>query len=608
MNHSLPAAHAAFEAGDFDAASSHARNFLQSTPAHEGALTLLAMSEHAAGRFLPAADAFRELSVIRPQVPDYLSNLGYMLRLAGRQQEAEAAFVEALRIAPRAYGTLLNYGLLLMDMSRFGAARHRFLDAVEADPSQLEARIYAATACFECGDVVRAEQLLPPRDAWGMLDAEARHDLGMALMRLGRTTEAEQLLDSGEHGAEDPDILAKLALLYERTNRLDLAQALSVRLRDRLDEMGLGPQTDVLTVGAVLAMRRKDYDEAMTLTERLLALEPTPTARANALYTLAAIADKQSRPADAMRLLAEAHAIHLQLAREMMPEISNPGWELFPVTRARMTQGEARFVDDTRQTDIPSPVFIVGFPRSGTTMLENMLDAHPGFVSMDEQPFLDRCAELVKRMGFDYPHQVGEVPDSGIDSLRADYWQSVSRVVQVGPGQTLVDKNPLNMLRLPLIRRMFPESRIILALRHPCDVMLSCYMQDFRSPVFRVLCSDLETLARGYVGIMQFWLDHQDLLRANVLQLRYEETVGDFDRQVDRIADFLGLEDRHHLAEFSEAARRKGYIGTPSYSQVVEPVNTKAVARWERYRTWFEPVLPILQATAARLGYPLEAP
>ena len=101
--------------------------------------------------------------------------------------------------------------------------------------------------------------------------------------------------------------------------------------------------------------------------------------------------------------------------------------------KERMTADEARFVDRPGADGIATPVFIVGFPRSGTTMLENMLDAHPGFVSMDEQPFLDRCADLVKRAGFDYPHQIGEVPDRDIDVLRADYWRSVSRVATLAP-------------------------------------------------------------------------------------------------------------------------------------------------------------------------------
>jgi hypothetical protein len=430
--------------------------------------------------------------------------------------------------------------------------------------------------------------------------------MGMALMRLGRAEEAERLLDPGEHGSDDPEVLAKLALLYERTNRLDLAQGLSDRLGAGFDGIGLEPQTDALTVAATLAIRRKDYEQARALTEKLLSLNPTPTSRANALYSLAAIADKRKDPQQAMRHLGEAHAIHLDLAREMMPELSAPGWRPLPVTQARMTPEQAEFARGDGARGIRTPTFIVGFPRSGTTMLENMLDAHPGFVSMDEQPFLDRSVELVKRAGLEYPNQVGQLRENDLESLRGDYWQSVSRVVDVGPGQTLVDKNPLNILRLPLIRRMFPDAPVILALRHPCDVILSCYMQDFRSPVFRAMCSNLETLARGYVDVMRFWIHHQELLRANVLELRYEDTVRDFDRQTERIAAFLGIDDGHRLADFPEAARRKGYIGTPSYSQVIEPVNANAVARWKAYRPWFEPVLPILLPVAEHWGYSLD--
>ena len=150
---------------------------------------------------------------------------------------------------------------------------------------------------------------------------------------------------------------------------------------------------------------------------------------------------------------------------------------------------------------------------------------------------------------------------------------------------------------------MFPSARIILALRHPCDVVLSCCMQNFRSPAFMTLCSSLERLSRSYVNSMQNWIHHEALLQPNVLRLHYEDTVADFPNQVERIADFLGIEEHGHLARFSEHAASKGYISTPSYSQVIEPVNTRAKGRWQMYRNYFEPVLPILRPVADHWGY-----
>jgi hypothetical protein len=130
-------------------------------------------------------------------------------------------------------------------------------------------------------------------------------------------------------------------------------------------------------------------------------------------------------------------------------------------------------------------------------------------------------------------------------------------------------------------------------------------MQNFRSPAFMVLCSSLERLARSYVNSMQCWIHHQQLLHADVLVLKYEETVGDFEQQVERIAKFIGIDDPRHLAGFSRHAADKGYISTPSYSQVVEPVNARAVARWRAYRKYFEPVFPILEPVASHWGYRL---
>lgn len=607
MNASLLAeAIAAYQAGNFDDAASRSRAALEQAPQDETLLTLLALAEHSAGNFDAAADAFKTLVVQHPLVAEYWSNLGYMLRLMGRYSEAEEAFVEALSLAPRAHDALLNYGLLLLDMGRFGAARHRFLDAIEAKPDSVPARIYASSACFECGDAVRAASLIPPPETWHALDADLRRDLAMALIHVGRTEEAEQVLDPDAFGVADPITIAHLAMLHERTNRLDDARALLSRIQHHVDSGDHDLKLHALTVDAALAMREKDFPRAEAATRELIKLNLSVSVEANANFTLAKIADMQGRSDEAMLLLARAHEFQLQLAAEIAPEIAQSDDEPLQIATKWMSPEQCRFVDEASgpAADV-SPIFIVGFPRSGTTMLEQMLDAHPGYVSMDEQLVLHHCIKGMQAAGLNYPFQLDQMDDRMLEQLRAEYWKEVARIMPVAAHQTLVDKNPLNLLRLPMIRRLFPNARIILALRHPCDVMLSCYMQNFRSPAFMILCSSLERLAKSYVNSMQSWIHHQELLQANVLLLRYEDTVADFNHQVTRIADFLGIEDSHHLAQFAEHATRKGYISTPSYSQVVEPVNSRAVARWHAYRKYFEPVFPVLQPVADHWGYPL---
>ena len=602
----LDAARRDFHAGRHAECIAECDRALAIFPGSELFLTLKAMALQAIGRYAEAADAFRTLAAREPGSQRHWSNFGLMLRYAGRLDEARDAFSRALAIAPRDYDTLINYGLLLLDMGRLGEARHRFLDAIEVEPDSPEAAIYAASTCFECGDIRRAAELIPPPAVWPALDADLRHDLAMALINVGRVEEAERLLDPRNLADADPKTLARLAMLHERTNRLESADAMLARVNAHVDGNDLDLHTDALTVESALAMRRRDYRRAQAATEALLALKLPPAAQAGAWFTLATIADKEKRPDEAMEHLARAHALQLQLAAEMVPDVALSDDEPLRIATKWMRSEECGFAERASTPVSGSPVFIVGFPRSGTTMLEQMLDAHPRYASMDEQPILQRCIERMQAMGHEYPHALDRLDAAQLDEIRAVYWREVGRVLTLGEGQVLVDKNPLNLLRLPMIVRMFPDARIILALRHPCDVVLSCYMQNFRSPAFMTLCSSLERLSKSYVNAMRNWIHHQALLHPNVLRLHYEETVAGFPQQVARIADFLGIEEREHLARFSEHADAKGYISTPSYSQVIEPVNTRAMGRWQMYRRHFEPVLPILQPVADHWGYGFE--
>jgi Flp pilus assembly protein TadD len=604
----LQSAVAAYHAGDAQSCIDQCREALLQQPDSETLSILLAMGLHSLGQHAEAADVFRQLATRTPGSIHHWSNLGLMLRHAHRHADAEEAFHRALAIDPRSHESLVNYGLLLLDMGRLAEARHRFLDACDAHPDSPSARIYAALTCFECGDARRAEKLIPPPGVWSRLDDDLRHDLAMALIQVGRVKEAESLLSEAALDGQHPAATARLAMLHERTNRVESAAALLERIRHGIQDGDREMRIDALTVDAALAMRAKDYGRARASTEGMLAMGLPAQARSSAHFMLARVADKQGDRDEAMAQLAQAHAIHFQLAADIVPDIVASGDEPLRIASKWMTPQECRFPPDI---DAPaadaSPVFIVGFPRSGTTMLEQMLDAHPHYASMDERTILQRCVERMEAGGLDHPHDLARLSGEDLAALRALYWHESAKVVARSPGQVLVDKNPLNMLRLPMIRRLFPNAKVILALRHPCDVILSCYMQQFRSPAFMVLCSSLERLAKSYSNAMRFWIHHEPLMPPAALVLRYEETVSEFPRQVDRIADYLGIEDRAPLARFAEHAASKGYISTPSYSQVVEPVNARAVARWHAYRSYFEPVFPILQPVADHWGYRLDS-
>jgi tetratricopeptide (TPR) repeat protein len=603
---------AALQLGRPQDAERLARDYLVKQPSNQDGLILLSMSLMQQDRPADATSVCRELTQLVPQSAIYWSNLGTALRDAGELREAEEAYQRAVELDPEFYGALINLGYLLLESGKFPEARDAFLAAHQLDPDSPEARIYAAQTSIALDNRPLAEQLIAPWRLWTNLSEDLTLSLGSLMVSAGNADDGARIFESLlRTNPNNLRAMANLVYLYERINRLDDAQALLKKLPppESIEDPKL--QYDVISAHATFALREKDPTRARELLEQLIAASDLSSGsktmpwRAGDLFaSVAKMYDKEGNVDAAMAALAEAHARQLTLARQAVPELLKPDVPPLYVSTLRVkAAARAEWKDYPAPTMLESPIFVVGFPRSGTTMLEQMLDAHPNLQSMDERAFLSNLVDHLSHCGVEYPYDLGKLTAEQCEELRNIYWALTARVAPREQGQRLVDKNPLHMLRLPLINRLFPNAPIIMALRHPCDVILSNYMQYFTSNSFAVLCSSLERLAKGYVSAMESWIYHADLLKPNVIHSRYEDLLDDFAGNIQRIGNFLQLDDAAPMARFDQHARDKGFISTPSYTQVVEPPNKKAVDRWRRYYKYFEPVLPILQPIMHHWGY-----
>jgi Flp pilus assembly protein TadD len=611
----LDQVHRALRAGNPQEGERVLRAYLADFPADEDGLTLLGVCLIEQDRPANAADAFRQLTQLRPDSATHWNNLGTALRQAGQPVDAEQAYRNAIAIDARNAETHLNLGYLYLERGIYPAARDHFLQAHAIDPALPDARIYAAQMCFALDSRDTAEQLLEPWRTWGDLSDELSLELAILMTHFGKAEDGTRIFQRLlQHNPNNFRAIAHLTIMFERVNRLDEARAMLARLPapGTVQDPTLGPEVN--NAHATVALREKDPARARDLLEQMIATqaarqgatanEANPWRDDNLYFPLAKACAKQNDVDATMNALHQAHALQIELARQSLPELLEPGSQpLRTATKWVSAEMRAGWPELPAPAMADSPIFIVGFPRSGTTMLEQMLDAHPTLQAMDERAFLQDLVERMSRFGHVYPFDLAKLDADQCAELRDLYWSRTAKVARRTPGQRLVDKNPLNMLRLPLINRLFPNAPIMLALRHPCDVILSNYMQHFRSNAFAVLCSSLDRLARGYVTAMDFWVHHADLLKPRLIHSRYEDLLDDFSGQVKRIGDFLGLDDAAPLARFDQHARDKGFISTPSYAQVIEPPNKKAVDRWRRYHKYFEPVLPTLQPIMQYWGY-----
>ncbi|WP_445144742.1 tetratricopeptide repeat-containing sulfotransferase family protein [Dyella sp. Tek66A03] len=605
---------AAYNGGDMAKVLALGEPAANTEPVNETALLLLGLAQQASQRIDASVATFRRLTRLKPQTFEYWNNLAIVARQAGDMDTAERASLNATGLAPQNADVHYNLGLLYAQQQRWVLARRALLDAVQIEPGFIEARLQAAHACHVCGDNSDEEAMLTGAADWPPQPAEQAMLLATMLATQGNQQAAFQALAR----AVLPDgpsaqilrwrMAALRAALYERSNQTELAQAelsqLPLASLDTLAAEHHRLRCEAWHAHAAVAARRGDMTQAAELYQRVLALTDEADMRANAGFGLASALNKQGRQAQAWQAAAAAHATQLDIARDIVPELLAEGSQPLAMADDRVSHREHdRWAPLSAPLSSESPVFVLGFPRSGTTLLEQMIDAHPDFRSMDERAFVYELIERMQLAGQHYPADLAELTQQNVDQLRAIYATRVNSVVPDLGHRRLVDKNPLNMLCLPMIARLFPEARIIMCLRHPCDVLLSCYMQPFRSPAFMVLCSSLERLARGYVQAFEHWYRHVEVFAPRVLEWRYESVVSHFDEHVVRLGHFLGVDDAAPMARFADHARSKSYISTPSYAQVTQGIHANAVNRWHAYRDRFEPVLPILRPMMQRLGY-----
>jgi len=598
---------AAIQSGDLVTAEALCRADLQAWPHDEDGLLLLAVSLHLQHRIPEAIAAYVYLTQLFPDNGVYWANYATALREGALLTEAETGYRTAIRLDPNNPIPRVDLGLMLVERKDYLSARETLLDAFDLDRQSPLARVHGARACCLCQDFNGAQDLLRPWRQWLPLhDDVLQLELGRLLILLSDASGALALLEEVvQRNGSNLEAKFLLASVYERLNRLTEADALLQVIATQGQALGPSEKREMDYQLAKLALRKNDLASARSLLERSGPRHPKDMAH---FFELAEMYDKAGEQELALQALRAAHVIQLEDLKIAAPAHFAPDAPALPVATIAHVSPAAYHQWPTLQAPDAhhSPVFIVGFPRSGTTLLEQMLDAHPALQSMDENPFFNKLAGKLRAHDPCILQDLGVLQQRDADELRKLYLKMVCETIDRNWDAQLVDKNPLNMLWLPMIHRLFPEAKFIFALRHPCDVILSCYMQNFRASILGAAGASIPRLAAAYVQAMEHWLQDVQTFQPNVLVSRYEDLVADFPRQAQRIAQFLELEDATPMLAFDKHARGKDYIGTPSYTQVILPVNKKGLNRWKRYRKEFEPAWPMLQPMLRRWGYHID--
>lgn len=570
-------------------------------PADAEAWVKRAMVEKRLGQVAQAEASARRAVALAPGIGFTHHALAVALHTQGRFDEAIVAYRQAIKRLPGFADAHHLLGCALRSTGDLEGAAASQQHALALQPDYAEASSELGTIRLVQCEFEAGLPLLQKAAAMQPANIETQCNLAQALRALDRMPEAIEVCRRALRWVPDSAAaLASLASLLERSSRLDEA-------RDCLARAQSQHHPALMLVAARLAFRDKRHEEAVRGLQALLATpDLAPDLAIEAELLLGQAHDQLDQPEAAFRATSRGKLRRQQALsgapnsdpRRYLDEVAS----LHGLCDEALAQCEPLALDDGQPAD---PVFVVGFPRSGTTLLEQMLDAHPRLAAMEERPAVRELLRAFWAEGASA--RPAALTPGRARELRAVYWAEALRHVSPAAGQRLVDKLPLNIVAVPLLWRLFPRARFVLALRHPCDVVLSCFMQDFAVNAAMANFNSLDASARLYHQVMSGWLDVSRKLPVPVHVIRYEDLIADVPGELQRLMGFLDLPwDEALLGHAAHALQRKA-INTPSYQQVVQPIYRSAHGRWRRYQAQFTEVLPLLQPCIEAFGY-TEAP
>lgn len=502
----------------------------------------MAKQAYASGEYADAISVCDRLVAHLGLRDDVLNIKALALLASGQIEAAETSMRQALKLNPRIAGMQLNAAGIYKALSLNKQVKRHAMEAVRLAPRDAAVLYQAALLCRDIGDYTQALRIIDRCLQLQPGFSHGWHLKGSALMDLGKLQAAQAALEKAT--ALAPGNVRALSAL--------------VNLRgDRLDD-----------------------SKTVALLEHARSTAVSNIDRASATFALGNLYRRDGQHDMAFALYLEANAL-VAASKPFDPE----AWEQ---NRVRVMQASAvpGALTSAQGASGANLVFIVGMPRSGSTLCEQVLSANPGVLACGELSAMEHIENSFIRRGRD-PYQCA--PQASMFEQAATlYLAALPKNYQ--KHQLVTDKAPMNLERIGLIHRLFPQARFLYCTRHPLDTIVSCFMQDFQAGL--TFAFDLEHLARVYIGhaqLMQHWMK---LLPGQIHVVNYEKYIASQEAETRRLAGFLqlGFEQDMLTPHLQERA-----VVTASNLQVRQAVYHSSIGRWKNYRAQLAGVIALLQ-------------
>ena len=499
----------------------------------------------------------------------------------------------------------LQQARALWQANRFDESLLLFEKAVRKYPQNLLALVDASRALGARFEIAKAERLLDRLIELGGRNARVLHLAGQSYRMIFRSEKALECFRRALTIHPDiPDAHLELAVLHERCHRLDEAFASIEQC------LRCAPDYHEARLMKARLLRRRNEEGAAEAIFRALAGDENahPFVRAQGWAEIAQLLDRHGQYDEAMQAMLRCKEILLPHEGPSRRESEGIVRILREIAQEITREHFQRWAETARSFDPCKVALLTGFPRSGTTLMEQVLDSHPALVSSDEREAFARDIFPAMWSG---PGTV-QPTVAALDAIKGEqlahqrrrYLTYLEAALNQPIGSRVhLDKNPPFTLLIPAILRLFPEMKLLIALRDPRDVVLSCFMQYLPLNSNSVCYLTLERAAERYAIDLGVWLRLRELLPAwQWLEIRYEDTVSDLGQQARRALELLGLPWDSQVLNYRERLKTKA-VASPTYEAVAKPLYKSSIGRWTHYAKHLEPLLSKIQPFVEAFGY-----
>ena len=549
---------------------------------------------------------------------------------AGNFQKAEAIYKDILKISSNNFEANLNLGTIYARQSKFNEAV-KYLEVAISQNSQVPQiynnlgliythldqnekaievlnkviKLNSATSVTYChlaiaftnlSRVIEAKESYKKSLELDPKNVLSLYNYGTLFKRLNDPENAEKYLSNAI--SVSPNNFPPYNNLMEIYDKSNQNEKLKKLIHDAKNVFNNNSSIDLFE--AKLLFKLKEYEKVIEILEKISFDGQEKFKEHNRTELIAKSYDHISNYKKAFEYFKITNEVNYDLNKDLVDK--NKYTEV--VEKRIKYFNEEKIIDWPKSQDVNTDVdqiFLIGFPRSGTTLLDTILRSHPLIDVLEEKPIVDRFIEF---LNIKIQSNFKNLRSDKIDKeMRDFYFREKGKYSSKKKSKIIIDKMPLNTVYVAELVRFFPKAKFIFAIRHPSDCVLSCFMQNFLLNNAMTNFLNLEDSAKLYNQVMSLWEQYNNKLKINFHLIRYEDLIEKFETEVKKLLNYLGVDWSNEVTEFYKTSQKRGMLNTPSYNQVSQPLYTKSIGRWKNYQDEFQKINPILDKWIQKFGY-----